>query len=163
MPPKTQRKLNPTARAELGAERECDECGEVKLVDNKAYAQKNTGGKRGWSTTCRVCQGVRSKEQGAKPKQKTISKFGDDIGNQITEMYLLAETNRSPARVEEIGLALREEIRRLHEAGDDKRSLMLFIDVVKPLVAGWMEPGEIHEDIIDGLLSEPRGIPPSRP
>jgi hypothetical protein len=38
----------------------------------------------------------------------------------------------------------------------ERESLRLFVNVVKPLVAGWMEPGAIHDDIIDGLLSTHR-------
>ena len=155
MPPKTQRKLNPVARAEIGAPRECNECGEIKPVDMKTYSPNNKG-KRGWSKTCRVCQGIRAAEKKPKLISKAISKSGSDISNDITEMYLLAETNRNPAKVEEIAQELRERIIALNEAGEEKASLMLFVDCVKPLVAGWMEPGEIHEDIIDGLLSHDR-------
>lgn len=160
-PPKTKRKLNPVARAEVDLPRECDTCGEVKPVNNKNYAPKNKGGLRGWSTTCRVCQGVRAAEKsGAYADKRTAKDFVpesiDDTDDLINEMYLLAETQRNPGRMDEIAKGLGDEVRRLREAGQTKESFRLFVRIVKPLVAGWKTPGAIHDDIVDGLLSDNR-------
>jgi hypothetical protein len=159
MPPRTRRKLNPEARAEIGAMRECDTCGEIKEVNNKNYAVSNKG-LRGWHITCRVCQGVAAAEKGrvdARGKKPRVRE-GTEFATLTDEMYNLAETNtvRHAARIEEIATELRTEVIRLHEAGEDRKSFRMFIDIVKPLVAGWMEPGAIHDDIIDGLLSTNR-------
>ena len=158
-PPKTRRKLNPVAKAEIGAIRVCDSCDEPKEVNNSTYAMFNKG-LRGWHTTCRVCQGQQVMENGAYADKRTAKDFVpesmDDLDDTINEMYLLAETNRNPGRTAEIANTLREEITRLHEAGEDKESFMMFIRVIKPMIAGWKTPGAIHEDIIDGLLSTHR-------
>ncbi len=154
-PPKTNRKLNPEARAEIGQTRECDTCGEVKAVSNKTYSPQNKG-KRGWATTCRVCQGVAASEQGAKVDKLVRTKEGHESDDLIEEMYRLAETTRNPARIEEIAMELKERVFNLADSGDRKGSFRLFVCIVQPLVAGWMEPGAIHEDIIDGLLSQDR-------
>ena len=160
-PPKTRRKLNPEARAEIGLPRECDTCGEIKAVSNKAYAQHNAG-KRGWATTCRVCQGVAASEKGLKKSTKKTKstkvkvREGHEYNELIATMYLMAETNRDPARIEEIAQELRDRVLSLADGGDRRSSFRLFIQIVQPLIAGWMEPGPIHEDIIDGLLSQDR-------
>jgi hypothetical protein len=139
--------------------RECDRCGETKEVTNKHYATFNKG-LRGWHTTCRVCQGLQKAEQGAYAEQRTAKDFipesMDDTDDLINEMYLLAETQRNPGRTDELATALREEVVRLYEAGDELESFRLFIRVIKPLMGGWKEPGAIHQDIIDGLLSTHR-------
>jgi len=153
-PPKTRQKLGAVARAELNLPRTCNECGETKPVTNKNYTPFNKG-LRGWANTCRVCQGVRASERTPKPSPEILaipSTFKDDI----TEMYFLAETNRNPGKMDEIAQKLGAEVRRLYDAGKHLESLRLFIDCVKPLVAGWMEPGAIHDDILDGLLSNHR-------
>ena len=156
-PPRTRRKLNPEARAELGLDRECETCGEIKAVSNKSYAQSNKG-KRGWHTTCRVCQGVGKAEKGVKTGDliKSAIRDGAECDPLIEEMYRLAETNRNPARIEEVAQELRVRVLELHDDGKRLASFRLFVQIVKPMVAGWMEPGAIHEDIIDGLLSEDR-------
>lgn len=158
MPPKTRRKINPEARAEIGLPRECDTCGEIKEVSNKTFSLSKKG-KRGWHTTCRVCQGVAAGEKGATVKKPTVKpkvREGEEHNDLIEEMYRLAETNRDAARIEEIAQDLRDHVLHLHDAGDDRGSFRLFVQIVKPLVAGWMEPGAIHDDIIDGLLSHDR-------
>jgi hypothetical protein len=144
------------AAAEIGQPRECDTCEEVKEVSEKTFALYNKG-KRGWHTTCRVCQGVARSEAGpVKPASSPRVREGREYNDLIEEMYLLAETQRNPARIEEIALELRERVIALADAGERKKSFMMFVEIMKPLVAGWMEPGAIHEDIIDGLLSENR-------
>ena len=157
MPPKTRSKINPMARAEIGQPRECDTCGETKEVSLKTYSLWNKG-KRGWHTTCRVCQGVAKSEEGAvTPVANPVGvRQGYEYNDLIEEMYRLAETKRSPGRMEEIAQQLREQVIALHDTGDRLGSFRLFVQIVKPLVAGWMEPGAIHDDIIDGLLSENR-------
>lgn len=158
-PPKTQRKINPVARAEIGQPRECDTCGDTKEVNNKNYTMLNKG-LRGWHTTCRVCQALNISEKGAFAEQRTAKDFipesMDETDDKINEMYLLAETHRNPGRCAELANGLREEVTRLHDAGDDLASFRLFVRVIKPMVAGWKTPGAIHDDIIDGLLSTHR-------
>jgi hypothetical protein len=80
----------------------------------------------------------------------------DDTDDLINEMYLLAETQRNPGRTDEIAAGLRKRIEAMHEGGDDLESFRLFMRVIKPLMGGWKEPGAIHQDIIDGLLSQHR-------
>lgn len=160
-PPKTKRKINPVARAEMGLQRECDTCGEVKEVNNKNYAQRNKG-LRGWATTCRVCQGVEAASGGlpyaykADVKKSASRTAYDDVEDKINEMYLLRETNRNPGRVDEIAKDLHDEVVRLADEGKRRESFRLFVRIVRPLIAGWQTPGAIHDDIIDGLLSEDR-------
>ncbi len=158
-PPKTKRKLNPVARAEVGQPRECDTCAEVKLVDNKTFAPQNKG-HRGWSVTCRVCQGIQASERtGAYAVERTASHYVpeslDDVDDAINEMYLLSETNRNPGRMDTIAHDLGMQVKEL-ALTDRRASFLLFVRIIKPLVAGWMEPGSIHEDIIDGLMSQHR-------
>ena len=159
MPPKTQRKLNPIAKAALGELRVCDTCEEEKEVSLKTFSLSKRG-LRGWKTICRVCDGVAAAEKGVVQKRRSISNnisnVDFDVDAYIAEMYLLAETGRDQVRMDELSQALGGEIRRLHETGEDKKSFKLFVECVKPLVAGWKEPGAIHEDIIDGLLSGDR-------
>lgn len=160
-PPRTQRKLSAEARAELGRPRTCDECDEAKEVSLQTYTPKKAG-VRGWATTCRVCQGVAAASQGPqRPKGpppsllKTTDKLA--VAEAITEMYFLhLSPQGDQARKEELCGALGRGVRELYEAGDHEASLRLFIEIVKPLVAGWMEPGPIHDDIIRGLVSTHR-------
>ena len=155
MPPTTKRKsaMNPVAKAELGALRECTECEESKAVSNKTYARNNKG-LRGWSTVCRVCQSVAAAERaGKKVKPRETKAERWERASLIGEMYQLAEMNRNPQRMDEVTTFLRDEI--LDELNPE-RSFSLFMNVLKPLVAGWREPGEIHKDIIAGLLSPHR-------
>jgi hypothetical protein len=86
-------------------------------------------------------------------KRKAISKAAVDTEDLINEMYLVALSAKGdPARLEEISQVLAVRVLDLAET-DRRASFRLFIEIVKPLVAGWMEPGAIHDDIIDGLLS----------
>ncbi|MCH8049688.1 phage terminase large subunit, partial [Patescibacteria group bacterium] len=55
-------------------------------------------------------------------------------------------------RLEEI----KDEIAALLRELPERESLRLFIRVLRPLIAGWVDPGAIHDDIIDGLLSQHR-------
>jgi hypothetical protein len=157
-PPKTRRKMGPVARAELGRPRECVSCGEIKEVSEKNFALSKKG-TRDWHDTCRVCQGVLSAER--LTKQSSVAPIlavgrEDETDDLIAEMYLLTETGRNPGRADEIAKLLRDSIVQLHDNGQRKDSFRLFVKCVKPLVAGWVEPGAIHDDIIDGLISEHR-------
>ena len=157
MPPKTTRKsaMNPVAKAEIGVSRECKECGEIKPVSNKSYSRQNKG-LRGWSTTCRVCQAITAAENAGATVRKTNAERKHDRetkDSMITEMYMLAETNRNQERINEIVTHL---LATVLEETDSKQSFMNFVDIVKPLVAGWKDPGAIHDDIIRGLLSPHR-------
>jgi hypothetical protein len=84
------------------------------------------------------------------------------IGNEdhksdlIDEMYFLSLSNREPIRVQEIADSLGEQVRELYEAGEPEKSFRMFVDITKPLVNGWLEPGAIHDDIIAGLMSTHR-------
>ncbi len=154
-PPKTRRKMNPVAKLEEGQLRTCIECDEEKEVNLTNFAL-HTKGLRGWHKTCRVCQGVASKEA-KKPKvvKKRITPKDAKAAweQRVAEMYIAYENPRRQAEALEIGDELRKAI--LAE-GDEKKSFMMFVDAVKPLVAGWKTPGAIHDDIIDGLLSDHR-------
>jgi len=155
-PPKTKRKLNPIAKMELGAARTCVECGEEKEVALKHFAL-HTKGLRGWHKTCRVCQGVASSEakkpvEVARPRKRDKSSHAEWT-RRVAEMYIAAENPRKQAEALKMGDQLREDV--LSEE-DDRTSFMMFVDCVKPLIAGWKDPGAIHDDIIDGLISEHR-------
>ncbi len=158
-PPVTRRKLSAVARAEVGQIRECDRCGESKEVTNKTYSTL-VKGLRGWHTTCRVCQGVERAEKRAFASERLAADFIpesiDDTDDMINEMYLLAETQRNPARTDELATLLRERVTTLHKDGEDLESFRLFVRCIRPMVAGWKTPGAIHDDIIDGLISTHR-------
>ncbi len=144
------RKMSATARAELGHPRQCDTCDEIKEVSEKAFALYKKG-LRGWHTTCRVCQGVEKTTQSG-PKSIKV-KPGDVTDELIEEMYFLNMSNREPGRVEEIAAQLGANIKQLYDTGKQEESFRAFIQILKPLVAGWKEPGAIHDDIIAGLMS----------
>jgi hypothetical protein len=59
-PPKTVKSgtgnIPDYSRKERGVDRRCDTCGEERSVNRQNYAVKKAG-LRGWSTTCRQCQG----------------------------------------------------------------------------------------------------------
>jgi hypothetical protein len=150
-PPVTNRKLGAEARAELGFPRECSECGDTKEVSEKTFTPNNKG-LRGWATVCKVCEALGA--SGSKSISKKTSKASFDVENDIEEMYFLASTGRDPVRMTEIADALADEIRALEAIGDREGSFRMFIDVCKPLIANWMEPGAIHDDIVSGLVSE---------
>lgn len=154
MPPKTRnRTMNPVAKAEEGTNRECTECGEIKPVNRKTYTLSNKG-LRGWKTTCKVCDAVAAAERrGQKVRTRETKQERSTRESLITEMYRLAETNRNPGRIEEICRVLSQTV---IDEPNPKKSFMNFVDIIKPLVAGWKEPGSIHDDIIGGLLSPHR-------
>ena len=148
-PPKTTRKLSAEARAEIGVPRTCTECGDTKEVSEHTFAPYNKGF-RGWHTVCRVCQGL---AKSGKPTTLPAASLDDQDDVLITEMYfhhltLTGDKSRLDVVVKELG----NRVRNLYEK-DPEASLRLFVQIVKPLIAGWMEPGPIHDDIIKGLLS----------
>ncbi len=147
------RKMSAIARAEMGHPRVCDTCDETKTVSEKTFSLFKKG-LRGWHTTCRVCQSVEKSTQSAPISTKVNS--GDVTDESIEEMYFLSLSNREPTRVTEIANSLSAQVRDLYEAGESEKSFRLFVDIVKPLVNGWLEPGAIHDDIIDGLMSTHR-------
>lgn len=157
-PPKTQKKMSTVAKDELGLPRQCVSCDEFKLVSEKTFALYNKG-LRGWHTTCRVCQGIAQVE---KPKEEWLqsprAQGDDDTSKNIEEMYTLHMSNREPTRVDDIAADLAMKVRALAAGGDMREAFELFIDIVKPMIPGWMEPGAIHEDIKDGLLSDHRRV-----
>lgn len=155
-PPKTRQKIGAQARAELGLARECVECHETKMVNNKTFClSKRDLSLRGWSTVCRVCQGVATSEAGLRATKATPHKQTPAARNHaatedlINDMYL-CNPDRDRARLEEIKHELTEHMATLAR----RESFQTFIRVLAPLVAGWETPGPIHDDIIDGLLSE---------
>jgi hypothetical protein len=139
----------------MGHPRVCEACDETKEVSRSTYTPSKTG-LRGWKTICKVCENLQRSERVSEDKSHLIEIASADKSDLINEMYLLHMSNQKPTRVSEIADSIAQEIRDLHEGGDHKESFELFIDLVKPLVAGWMEPGAIHEDIKDGLLSTHR-------
>ena len=152
-PPKhTKNSMSSKASQYLGSQRECTQCGDEKLVSEQTFALSNKL-KGGWHTVCRVCQA--SEKSGIKQSRvpKPIIRTAGEITDIIDEMYLEAlKPKPDIARLEEIVGYLGAKVRDL----PDRESFMLFVDIVKPMVAGWMEPGAIHEDIIDGLMSKHR-------
>jgi hypothetical protein len=154
-PPRSRRKLSPEARAELGKPRTCTQCDETKEVSLKLWSLSKKG-TRSWADICRVCQGVNSGQKPAiaKGALRPVKVAGhDDDTTLIEEMYFLDLSPQGDVeRKDEIVQYLSHKIMTLPE----RESLRLFVNVVKPLVAGWMEPGAIHDDIIDGLLSTHR-------
>lgn len=144
-------KLGAVARAELGQKRVCTACDEEKEVSQKTFTPYKAG-LRGWKTICKVCENLgRSEKVSEVIKQSELNNA--DI---IDEMYLLHLSNRDPVRVQEIAAELGQEIRDLYENDEPLESFELFIECVKPLIAGWMEPGMIHDDIKAGLMSTHR-------
>ncbi len=154
-PPKTRQKLSGEARAELGLVRECIECHEPKPVNNKTFClSKRELSLRGWATVCRVCQGVAASGKSRPQPVISTKKPGhslstwNDQEDLILEMYTL-NPERDRGRLEEVKDALTAAL----AVDDREKSFRLFIRIMAPLVAGWMTPGAIHDDIIDGLLS----------
>ena len=156
MPPKTQRKLNPLAKLELGKMRTCIECDEEKEISLKTFSL-HAKGLRGWHKTCRVCQGVASSltkkpVEVKRPRRRDKSDHAEWT-RRVAEMYICSENPRRQEEAQKIGDLLRQD---MLDEEDDRTSFMMFVECVKPLVAGWKDPGAIHDDIIDGLISQHR-------
>lgn len=152
-PPKHRgNRLSALARAEEGHDRICDACDESKVVSRKTYTP-NKLGLRDWATTCKVCEQAKKSE--VLPVTKEVDITGNVGEDAINRMYLASWSNRGPES-DAIAVVLGERVKDLYEEGKTKESFLLFVDIVKPLIAGWMDPGAIHEDIIDGLLSTHR-------
>ena len=153
-PPRTTRKLNAEARAELGVDRTCEECGDTKEVGEHTFTPYNKGF-RGWKTVCKVCE-ASARSGKAKVSENSVVNAADAADNPtlIAEMYyhhvtITGDKQRLDSVVKELG----GRVRRLYSEGKKEESLRLFVDIVKPLIANWVEPGAIHDDIINGLLS----------
>jgi hypothetical protein len=123
-------------------------CQETKTVDKTNYALSNKAGTslRGWTLTCRQCH------TGASGAQKRLpARAGGealDFQTLIDMMYEMVEGQPRDRVVEQ----LRE---KFEEYGDDPHAqFRAFIRILKPLVAAWKEPGPVHDDIIDGLVTE---------
>lgn len=146
------RKLSAEARAEIGHQRTCTECGDTKDVNEHTFTP-HTKGLRGWKTVCKVCD---ANAKSGRPRTiveapPPVTETSDAL---ITEMYFHHVTLKGDkARLDVVVKELGARVRRLAEEGEKEKSLRLFIDIVKPLVANWTEPGAIHDDIIGGLLS----------
>ena len=148
-------KLSQAAQAEEGKLRTCVQCDETKPVSRTTFTPKN--GKdslRGWHTVCRVCQGINAAEK-RENLQVIQERHGEETQDLIQDMYNFSLTSKA-AEAEDIGFQLAPRVRDLYEKGKSLESFELFIEIVKPLVAGWMEPGAIHDDIKKGLMSEHR-------
>lgn len=156
MPPKASRRISAEARAETGVPRTCVECGDLKLVGDKTFATltKAKGGHRGWHTVCRVCQSAAAVEK-KWAYQGLVDAQSDDLALVVDEMYTMDMTNRKK-EAEDKAVVLALEVRKLVEGGHKRAAFELFINIIKPLLPEWKEPGAIHEDIKDGLLSEHR-------
>ena len=149
-PPKTKQKVSAEAQAEVGVLRQCSECWEEKAVNRTTYAlSKRKNSLRGWSSVCRVCQGVTAAEKGV--VRQTARKIDTEARDLIAEMYE-CHPERHRARLEEIKTELNDRLVALDD--DEAAQFELFIDILSPLVSGWMEPGAIHDDIKKGLLSK---------
>ncbi len=158
-PPKTHRKLNVEAMAELGTPRTCTECGDTKEVSAKTFTPSNHGF-RGWKTVCKVCEALStvcraSNHRGSSTVNAELAACADiDL---IPDMYFLHLTlSGDKARLDEVVKELGRRVRELAEAGEREKSFRLFIDIIRPLISNWVTPGAIHDDIIAGLLSQHR-------
>jgi len=156
-PPRTQRKLSVIARGQLGKPRTCTECDEAKDISLQTFAL-DKGDPSGWAKVCRVCQGVNSLSRGVRREQIVNQDLplGDRrvVDRLINEMYLLhltpqGDKDRLSAIISQMAQAIRDLAK-----DDPEASFRLFVECVKPLVAGWREPGAIHDDIIKGLVSQ---------
>ena len=148
-------KLSAAAQQEEGKLRTCIQCDEEKIVTRTTFALKN--GKdslRGWHTTCRVCQGIAAAEK-VENLEIILERHSETTQNLIQDMYNYSLTGKA-AEATDIGLQLAPRVRELYDQGKKLESFEMFIEIVKPLVAGWMEPGEIHDDIKKGLMSSHR-------
>ncbi len=160
-PPKTRRKLSARARAALGKMRTCEGCGDVKEISERNFAL-HTKGPQGWHRICRVCQGVDAAETLVEAERVPMLAPITDFEDRVNRMYLLTQQNavKNEAEILDLANELGDEIRHAWESAatprEKKAAFYKFVEVVKPLVAGWQTPGEIHEDIVDGLLSDHR-------
>lgn len=148
-------KLSAAAQAEEGKLRTCVSCDDEKTITRTTFAPKNGAGSlRGWQKICRVCQGV-----SAAAKRKNLDlifeRTGEETQGLIQDMYNFSMTGKAQ-EAESVGLQLAPRVRELYAEGRKLESFELFIEVVKPLVSGWMEPGAIHDDIKKGLMSDHR-------
>jgi len=148
--PKTKQKMSAEAQAELGVVRQCIECWEDKPVSKKTFAlSKRKNSLRGWASVCRVCQGVTAAEKGV---TRNVARKVDLAARTIIDEMYACHPERQRARLEEIKKELDDRLVALDH--DEAAQFELFIDILSPLVAGWMEPGAIHDDIKKGLLSK---------
>ncbi|MCP4899892.1 MAG: phage terminase large subunit [bacterium] len=143
-PPQTKRKLSAVAQAQLGTQRTCLDCEQLKEITESNYKPLKKG-LLGWSEVCNSCRARGSKVKEHKYNAELIT--SDDIGALIEEMYAHPVTSQVCLDAAD---ALGAEVKRLAET-DRRASFDLFTRVVEPLVANWTTPGEIHEDIKDGL------------
>lgn len=148
-----KQKMSPQAQAALGTSRACAECHDEKIISNKTYAlSKGENSLYGWSTVCRVCQGTQASEKVA-PKKSTLRKSFDSDAELVEKLYTLSPI-REGAALNQVKEKLTKEIMER----PDRESFRLFLQVVQPLIAGWTSPGAIHDDIIDGLLSNEKRV-----
>jgi hypothetical protein len=179
-PPKTNNtgRVSPTAAKWLGKDRVCVECGDVKSISEKTFAisKKHMGG---WHTTCRVCQAHEVSVKGEIDAKGVRSVTGEPeaipagVAAQTSPTRTLPPSQQESLATEDMiedmyleYLKPRPDVDKLKEIVDelskrvrelpDEESFRLFVEIVKPLVAGWMEPGPIHDDIISGLMSNHR-------
>ena len=152
-PPKTNRKMSVEARAQVGHPRQCKGCDTWHLISEKTFAL-STKGHKGWHTTCRVCQGVAASEAPKKGFKPPRDLGENDTTARIEQMYWLHQSNSDATEVASIAEDMATKIRALNADGKRLESFNLFIDVVKPLISAWMEPGLIHDDIKRGLLAD---------
>lgn len=155
-PRKTRSKLNAEAQAELGLPRECVLCGDLKEVNQTNFSPKSRGedALRGWHVVCRVCQGNQGRTIGSASEDRQRV-HGAATEASVKDMYASAQLGRKDIAVEH-GRSLLEQVHALHDQGKLLQSFEMFIECVKPLIAGWKEPGIIHNDIKAGLLSNHR-------
>ena len=152
-PRRTKGKLSAEAQAELGLPRECVLCGELKEVNHTNYSPKSRGedSLRGWHVVCRVCQGNRGRAVGEASVDRT-KVYGKDTATQIADMFAAVQVNRKDIAIAH-GEELMAQVKEFYDQGKLMESFELFIECVKPIIAGWKEPGVIHKDIKKGLLS----------
>ena len=152
-PPRTRNKMSQLATAELLQPRTCDMCGEEKEVCPENYALSKRAGKslRDWATTCRQCQAASSgtKKRLPAPKARKTEEPLDDL---VAQMYDLPQGVERDRIVEQVK-------QRFAEYGDDPHAeFRAFIRILKPLIADWREPGPVHDDIIEGLVSDETNV-----
>lgn len=155
-PRRTKGKLSAEAQAEVGLPRECVLCGELKEVNHTNYSPKSRGedSLRGWHVVCRVCQGNKGRTVAETSiDRKTV--HGKDTAALVADMYAAAQMNRKDIAIAH-GEDLMAKVKEFHDQGKLMESFELFIECVKPIIAGWKEPGLIHMDIKKGLLSPHR-------
>ena len=172
-PPKTRAKLDPVAQTQLGKTRTCDTCGEDREISHSTFAPSKRPGKSilGWSTTCRKCHATAGAKRKAASKERHKRLQEDQADDElIARMYAIQDNldchDELVAIKEELHarimgpLELNDELKSIDSGvptretlKQRKASFKLFVKVLKPLIAGWVDPGEIHDDIDAGLLS----------